>query len=68
MTDEEKIKALELKLADIKRQITRYEGVLQSKWLDLIEVQAELATARHGRADTPDHDYDPEATAARRCK
>jgi hypothetical protein len=48
MSDEETIKALELKLADIKRQITRYEGELQAKWLELIEVQAELAAARYG--------------------
>jgi uncharacterized coiled-coil protein SlyX len=46
--------ALEIRLADIKRQIAAQEAVLQDLWLTLLEVYAKLAVARR------DHDYDPQ--------
>ena len=54
MTNEEEMKLLELKLADIKAKITLQEAILQVLWLERLEVQAKLASARR------DHDYDPQ--------
>jgi hypothetical protein len=51
---EEEIKRLEIKRADLRAKITLNEAILQTLWLELIEVQAELEAVRR------DHDYDPQ--------
>ena len=46
MATEEEVRLLELKLADIKRQIAYHEGALQDLWMQLMELRTRVTAAR----------------------
>jgi hypothetical protein len=51
MATEEEVRLLELKLADIKRQIAYHEGALQDLWIELMELRARVIAARQADED-----------------
>jgi hypothetical protein len=51
MATEEEVRLLELKLADIKRQIAYHEGALQDLWIELMELWARVIAARQADED-----------------
>jgi hypothetical protein len=43
----EEIKRLEVQIADVKHRIALNEILMQSLWMQLMELRAKLITARH---------------------